>query len=445
MYHIQEIIQKTKKAIRRRRKLLIVIPIFFVGLSIAALYVIEPTYESSTSFLVEQEEDTENLINLYNNNSSGQPQNQLQAIEQIVLSRSAMEMLIDSLGMRDTLETITQKQRVIQGMRQSVELEADQRSSTFEIVVTSGDPVQARDMARLLANYFIDTRSRLENQRTSETVEFLEAKLQEMTSLARQQKEDLVNQRSSQMESVAEDSETLQRSLENTNENMQEVDLQIHRVENRLSIIDNFLNQDPNDVSIQPLHRLSLEEVPNGDELRELLSQYDTLNQQYTEDYPQLRNTKNQILEITKRIRPAVENNLSELQSQRADLEEERGNTMNDLETSYIASEQNNSDRSTYSIYEELTASIKKKLEQARMNQQMDNQASRHFEVLDQPYVAEEPVSPNKQLIVGAGFGLGIFISCLLVAFAEMLDTTIRTEQNLKFKKPVIAYIKDGK
>lgn len=441
MYHIQEIIRKVKGATRRRKKLLIFVPIFFVGLSLAALYFMEPTYESSTTFLVEQPSSSN--MNVYDMGGNTPQRNRLRALEKIVMSRSAMQMVMDSLGLDDTLETMSARQSMIEGLRQSVTVSAEPNNS-FSITVTSSDPVQARDMARLLSNHFINTQQQLESRRSSETVEFLQGKLEEMNKMLTQQRSELMNQRTQQMEQVAENPETLQRSLESTNQQIQQLDLQIHQVENRLSIIDDFLNQE-GDMSVQPLHRLSLSEVPNGEELMTLMSQYDTLNQRYTENYPQLSNTKSQITEVTRRIRPAVQNNLNSLQSQRSELESKREQIMNDLERSYIASEQSSGDRSTYSIYQELTASIKKRLEQARINQEMDNMASMEYEVLDRPYVSQEPVSPNKRLVVGAGLGLGLLVSCLLAGFAEMLDTTIRREEDLKLKKPVIAYLKDGR
>jgi uncharacterized protein involved in exopolysaccharide biosynthesis len=442
VFTIQEVIQKIKTVIKRRKKLLILIPIFFLGLSIAALYVIEPTYESSISILVEQDEMP--ILDIYNVRGNYRAPNRLESFDKIVYSRSAMEMLIDSLHLGDSIQTIAQKQALISGLRNSITTSSDNASS-FIITFSSGDPVQARDGAALLAQFYIDTRARFESKEKSETVEFLENKLAEIETVVDEQREEIVSSTSRQIQRVAVNPEVMQNRLETINTRIHDTELAIYQTETKVNILEEFLNQSGSNFSMLPLYRLSLEEIPNGEPLSALLSRYDTLSQQYTENYPGLQNTREQIIEVAARIKPAIESNLSILIKQRQELDAERQRIIQKLEQSYVATQRSTGDQSKFTIYQELYDAIKKKLEQARINREMGNKTSDQFIVLDPPVISENPTSPNKPLVIGAGLGLGLLISCMMVGFAELMDTTVRSEEDLKLNKPIIAYLKDGR
>lgn len=428
--------------IKRRKKLLILIPVFFLFLSIAALQVIEPTYESSITILVEQDEMP--ILDIYNVNGGYRPPNRLEQFGKIIYSRSAMEMLIDSLHLGDSIQTIAQKQGLIAGLKNSITTSSEDGSS-FEIAFSSGDPVRARDGAALLAQFYINTRSRFESKEKNETVEFLENKLAEIETIVEQRREEIVSSTAQQIQEVAVNPEVMQNRLETISTRIQEVDLSIYQTETKVNILEEFLNQPEDSFSMLPLYRLSLEEIPNGEPLTDLLSRYDTLSQQYTENFPGLQNTREQIIEVAARIKPAIESNLSILRRQRQELNAERQRIIQNLEQSYVASQRSTGDQSRFSIYQELYDAIKKKLEQARINREMGNKTSDQFIVLDPPVISETPTSPNKPLVIGAGLGLGLIISCLMVGFAEVMDTTIRSEEDLKLNKPIIAYLKDGR
>lgn len=449
MFTIQEVIEKIKTVIRRRKKLLIIIPIFFLCISIAALYVIEPKYQSSISILVEQ--DKESILDLYNINQSFRPTEPLNSFNKIIYSRSAMEMLIDSLRLGDSVKTIAQKDALIGALRSSISTAAERANAyevatSFDIVFTSTDPVMARDAVELLAQFYMNTRSRFESKQSSETVEFLTLKLAEIEQIIDEEQEDIVSSTTEQIQQIGANPEVMQNRLESINTRLQETSMAVYQEETKVEILEEFLNQPEESFSMEQLYRLSLSEVPNGESLVGLLNEYDALSQQYTESYPGLRNTREQIIEVARRILPAVRSSLQNLIRQQEDLEMERRQIIQDLERSYIATQSKTDDESNYTIYQDLYGAIKKKLEQARINREMGNQAAVQFNVLDRPQISETPVSPNKRLVLGAGLGLGLFISCILIGFAEVMDTTIRSEEDLKkFNKPVIAYLKDGR
>jgi polysaccharide chain length determinant protein (PEP-CTERM system associated) len=70
-------------------------------------------------------------------------------------------------------------------------------------------------------------------------------------------------------------------------------------------------------------------------------------------------------------------------------------------------------------------------------------QAGEQFKVIDGARVMEEPVSPNRPMLIGGGIVAGLALGLLLAAFFEFRDSTFRTEDEivLGLTLPVLALI----
>lgn len=440
----QETIQQLRRVIRRRKALLIITPVLFVALSYGVLQFIEPEYESSVSILID-ESGTFNMFMMDDLNESSQSEDKLELFEEFMHSRSTIEMLIDSLEMDTAIHTEKEKQQLVQNVRNRIEITSE-TSDLFQITYYDEDPVRARDAAELLGTFFIDTRLRLQQRRNEETVEFFNTRLNELEEIMDEQREDIVSSTSERLKQTPANSEALQSRLRSINSKMEELDWQIYEVENQISILRNFLERSEDDFSIQPLYRLSLEDVPSAGDLAEFIQKYEELNQQFTESYPELQTMRTRITESANRVVSSLDSRLENLRLQREELSKRRTEVMNDMQTTFVAEQQNNTKQSTVSIYRELYDEMKVNLEQARMAKDINQKASEKYKIVDTPFVADSPTSPNPKIVLGAGLLLGFIIGGLLISVAELLDDTIRTEEDIKeFKKPVIAYLNDGK
>lgn len=424
--------------------LLIITPVLFVALSYAALQFIEPEYESSISILIEEDDTLDNFM-LTESDDRRESQDKMTLFENFINSRSTIEVLIDSLDLDTTVTTAKEKQSLVNTVKGQISVESE-ASDVFTITYASSDSVLARDAAEILGGHFINTRTHLQERRNKETIEFLQTKMNELKNVMDQQREELMNTTSEQMRESPVNTEALQRQLQSSSTRMQELDMQIYEVENRISVVEEFLEQNESNFSVQPLYRLSLEEIPSGSDLSALLNEYEQLNQQYTDDYPGVVRLRSQIAEAARRILPTMQSNLDRLRKLREDLNNKQSEIMDNMQQSFVAEQQSNTKQSNYNIYQNLYDEMKVKLEQARMASDVNSKVSDRYQVVDYPYVADSPSSPNKNIILGAGFMLGLIIGGLLISVAELLDNTIRTEDDIKeFKKPVIAYLSDGR
>lgn len=443
MYSSKEIVKEVKKVSRRRYQIFFATLLFFIMLSFVSLYFIEPKYESSTSILV-QKEETLNPLVLYEMAVNIASEDRLKSFNEIIYSRSTMEMLIDSLNLDKEVETEAEKQNLVNSIRNNIKT-SSRASDSFEIIFFSTDPIIARDGVQLLAQHFISTRLRLENSRNNETVNFFQAKLNELEKIVDQQRESIVNSTSRQMKELPVSTDALQEKLQNIDSQIESLEWQVFQQEQKLNTLNDFLDNRERNFSVQPFYRLPLEEIPFGEELSLLLQEYDGLNQNFTESYPRLRALRDHIGELAERIYPAMETELKELQMQQQKLKNQREDVINQMEKSFIASQQRSSNQSDYSIYEGLYNEMKVKLEQARMTRDIGNKASEQFVVLDPAYIAEQPSFPDKKLVVSGGLFLGLLVGGMLMALAEVLDSTVRDEEDFEFDKPIIAYLSDGR
>ncbi|MEX0721761.1 MAG: Wzz/FepE/Etk N-terminal domain-containing protein [Balneolaceae bacterium] len=442
---MEDTVQELKRVVRRRKILLIVTPILFIGLSLLALQFIEPKYASSTTILV-QEDGAFNPVLLYQMDMGMEEEdaaNDLESFDNFINSRSTLEKLIDTLGLKSGDINDSGNRGIVEGLRSQITTSSGS-SDSFELTFEDTDPERAKNAVEFLSNYYIETKKTLDSRRAKESVEYLSAKLSDLEQVIDQQRNEMVSSTSSRIKEQPVNTEALRARLQDINSQLETIDWQVFQEEDKEAYIQAFHDQNEENFSVQPLYRLPLEEIPYGDELASLLDRYDEMNQNYTESYPQLQSLRNRITEVVKRIPPAMESRKNRLLSQREDLSRQRSQIIENMEQSYVAEQQSSTKQTSYAVYQELYNEMKVKLEQAEFASELSERATGNFLVLDHPQIAEEPSSPNRNLILGASLLLGFIIGGFMITIAEVLDNTVRTEDDFPIDKPIIAYLSDG-
>ena len=442
MYEIKDVAQDLKAAVKRRRLLLILSPILFVIAAMLAIYFIEPKYESTTTILV-QKDETLNPLVLYEIAVHIASEDRIQSLNEIIYSRSTMEILIDSLKLNTEVRTEADRQELIASTQRKIGTRL-RANDSFEISYNDTDPVRARKGAELLANHFINTKLTMESRRHEETVKFFSDKLAELETIVENQRNQTVTITSDRMQSLPSDSDALQDRLQNIDERLDTIEWQLLQEEEKLAALRSFQNEENVNQGIHYLYRLPLSDMQFGGELTLLLNEYDNLQQQFTESYPRLQSLAVQIRQVADRMPPTLTSNIQRLNSQKQELNLQKQRVVGDMQQFFIATQRASSQQSDFSIYEGLQAEMRVKLEQARMTRDIGMRAADQFIVLDAAIVPEKPVSPNKTLILGVGLILGVVMGIVASTVAEVMDTTLRDEADLPFEKPIIAYITSG-
>ena len=442
MYEIKDVAQDLKAAAKRRRWLLILSPILFVTAALLAIYFIEPKYQSTTTILV-QKDETLNPLVLYEIAVHIASEDRIQSLNEIIYSRSTIQILIDSLKLDRDVKHEADKQQLIASTQKNIGTRL-RASDAFEISFNDTDPVRARNGAELLANHFINSKLLMESRRHEETVNFFSNKLAEIEDIVSDQRNQAVSRTSERMRDMPSSSEALQDRLQSIDSQLDAIEWQLFQEEEKLAAVTSFQNETNVTQGITHLYKLPLSEMQFGDELLLLLNEYDNLRQQFTESYPRLRGLAEQIKQVADRMPPTITTNIQRLNSQKRELTQQKERVVGDMQQFYVTTQRASSQQSDFSIYEGLQAEMRVKLEQARMTRDIGMRAADQFIVLDAAIVPEKPVSPNKILIIGIGLFLGVIMGVVASAVAEVMDTTLRDESDLPFEKPIIAYITRG-
>lgn len=437
MFHTQSAITEIKRFIKRRRVLLFLSPVLLVGISVAAALYLPPKYESSISILVDRDETLNPMIQ-YSMAVAMASEDRMRSFNEIIYSRSTMNMLIDSLGLDD--ETMTRAGR--DDLRDKIrgDIRTNLRASdSFSISFLNRDPQLAQKGVELLADHFIQTRLSLENRRNDQTVDFFESKLEELEQAVEERGQRIMTQMQENIDRQPREERSIQSDIESVDSEMNEIERRIGSLERSLEFIQS-VNSGSREIS--DLRERNFSGIPSAGELRDLLNQHSDYTQRYTRQFPQVRETEAKIYDLLDRMAGEIDVELFEQQAEQMYLQEQRTELIRQLEQTAISQEQRSGSRSDYEVYKAMLDDMKVKVEQARSTQALGDRAENQFVVIDPAEVPEKPAKPNRTLLVAGGLFIGVFLGVVGAGIAEILDTTIRTPEDLKkFNRPVVAYI----
>lgn len=437
MHQSQLAISEIKRFYKRRKKILILCPLLVLGLGIGAAYWLPPQYKSSISILV-QKEGTLNPMVRYNMAVALASEDRLKSFNEIIYSRSTMNMLIDSLGLANEDINLNKRAELIDEIRGNV-ITRLKASDSFSIIYYDQNPERAKEGVKLLADYFIQTKLQLENERNIQTVTFFQSKLGELRQAVDSREKKLRAKIQQNFENTPREDRALHADLERVEGKLDEINVTIENIRNRLQLAK-AINSGKRE--LEALYQLDLSSIPLGGQLQNLLSTYQEYSKKYTSEFIEVQRLKRRIFDMTGILVGELESSLFDKQSQKSFLESQYNELAKKIEQTTLAERKTMQTKLDHDVYRELYDEMKVKLEQAKTTRDMGEAAKNQFVVIDPPIVPQEPSRPNKILLMGGGFGLGLFLGLIAAALAELMDTTVTRPEDLKkLNKPVIAFI----
>jgi polysaccharide biosynthesis transport protein len=463
--------------IARRRHIHFLIPLLLGWLVVwGASWVLPARYKSSTLILVEQPSMPKNYVTP---NVADDLQNRLQSIQQQILSRTRLLLIIDKLQLYgDGRRQLTQDGKV-ELMRKDVDIELVRDThgeiTAFKITYSAHDPHLAQLVTSELTDLFINENLKVRQQHSENTTEFLgsqlenaRASLAEQEAKVREFKAQHVGELPSQEASNLQILSGLQAQLQNEQDTLntarqQRVYLQTLIEQNR---------------TLRPTAR-SADGTPTGlaaidQELNRLKSKLADLSARYTDHYPEIETLKDQIAQ-TEKTRGVLTAELktngnhgkpvddgtapgdaadtsqssasSQLQGQLHANEVEianrveaiaalkaRVNSYQDRLNSSPAAEQQLADltrgyEQTKANYDDL---LKKQNESAMATSMEQMQQGERFSMIDPPSLPLKPAFPNRLMFCGIGLGFGLAFGLLIVGGLEIMDNRLHSEKEIK-------------
>lgn len=472
--------------IARRRYLHFLLPLFVGWLAVWSLsWVIHPKYKSSTLILVQEPTMLKNYVEP---NVSDDLQDRLQSISQQILSRTRLMTVIDSLHLyQEQNQSTTQQEQSrsatpderVERMRKdiTVELVRDTRNNqitAFRISYIARDPHVAQEVTQQLTDLFINENLRGREQESAGTTTFLQKQLDDArASLAEQEAKvrafesshvgALPTQQAGNLEILS----GLQSQLQNEQDSLNTARQQRVYLQ---SVLQQSKEAHP---SASSANLNSTELTAIDADLAKLRAQLADLSSRYTDRYPDVQKTKEQIAK-TEKMRSDLVASLK-ARGPGSDL------TSDSLANSPITQLQSNlhANQLEISNREASVASLKSRIEeyQGRLNaapateqelaeltrgydQSKANyddllkkinassmatgieqvQQDERFTMLDPPSLPVKPDSPNRLKFCGIGLLVGLLLGVLSAGGLEFLDHRLYSDKDIKAMLPMTVF-----
>ena len=463
----------------RRRHLHFLIPLLVGWVAVwSASWVLPARYKSSTLILVEQPTMPKNYIE---SNVNDNLQDRLQSIQQQILSRTRLLLIIDKLHLYSRAHEHLSPDAKVAMMRGDINVELvrdnrDDHITAFKVNFSASDPRIAQQVTSELTDLFINEDQAVVQQESQDTTNFIASQLENArASLAAQ--EEKVRQFQAQHEgSLPTQQASNLQILSGLQSQLQNEQDALNTAKQQRVYLQSLIEQYR---SVHPAARTA-DGAPTGlaaidQQLDALKARLVDLTSRYTDRYPDVLRVKDEIAKTEKRrddlvaelkakgsgkqtgdlgagadgspATPALqlqgqlqanqveisnrEQSIAGLKSRindyQARLNEEPAveQQMDDLTRGYTQSKTD---------YDEL---LKKKNDSEMATSMEQMQQGERFTMLDPPSLPQKPDFPNRLKFCGMGFGVGLALGAVVAGGFEFLDGRMYSEKEIKKLLPV--------
>lgn len=430
----------------RRPVLIALCGLFCVSAATAVALVKRNVYEASTEIIVRPQHIPEDFIK----STVGQDLSKiLKTLTQQIMSRSRLQKIIEEFDLYPQIRRDLGTIEAIERMRSDIQVE-NWSSESFRISYRGTSPVVVRDVANTLASLFIQENLRVREDKARTITDYLEKEL----AAARKELEAIEgNIRSFQerhMGSLPSQEQAIASTMGGLMSQFQTLSEQIRSAQNRKLIISGRVRDqrrgagraDPKDRSVL---------LPAELELAQARKRLEVLRRGLTEDHPDVTAAKALVSQLEAKLVAeqsgrlptgraaggASESLLAELEStdrelhalssERAALRQRMTEYEGKLSRIPRVAEQFASLRRKYEFAQSNYNDLRRKAEEARRSQQMEErQKGEQFEIVDKAVVPSQPKRPRKHEIVILGLLLGLGLGAALSFVLTFFDPTFR-------------------
>lgn len=449
----------------------------------SASWFLPATYKSSTLILVEQPTMPKNYVPP---NITDNLQDRLQSITQQILSRTRLLAIIDKWHLYGSAHRRLTPDAKVQMMRKdiAIDLVKDEREDTisaFTVAYSASSPAVAQEVTTELTKLFIDDNSRMREQESEQTTQFLtnqlesarrdlEAQAAKVRAFEDQHQGALPTQEASNLQILS----GLQSQLQNEQDALNNAKQQRVYFESLIQQYQALHGTGP-DSDVESLETIDQNLAKMKDKLA-------ALSVRYTDDYPDVQDLKRQIAsaEASRAAMLSAEQSsagraaagraarragltstsqeMLQLESQLSANSAEIANRQHAISALLSRINDYQSRLNTEPLVQQNLSDLTQGYEQSRKNfdelltkakdSQMATsmeqlQEGERFMVLDPPSLPIKPDFPNRLKLSGLGAGLGIALGLAFAGLMEFLDDRLhdRSEIQQLLPAPILSDI----
>ncbi len=431
-------------------------------------------YESYATILVEPQAVDPDLVEAGVRQSDLNRRLHLMAAQ--ILSRPRLSRIVDELELYQEESKYLQRDEIINVMRDQVrvepvvpELEQGGRGlrrdfviDQFKLFFRDDDPVQARDVAQRLANDFIEQHIAQRVRTSQKSLEFIEAELTRLSEAIEVVEGKVAEVKSANAGRLPEDAQANQRRLDRVNAELASV-----RRQAVAAASDEAFFRSQSATARELMDGSSGSNASNSPQSRArslelLLGEYEARG--FTEKHPDMVRVKTELAALRAQLDDeGEEEEPASFAEQNAAAEAERARLRREHaegEIARLVQQQEEVQRllnATPEVAEMLDGLEREYRHLFRSYQDFSNrrleagvqadlerrQLGEQFRVLEAAFLANEPVSPNRPVIMAIGVLFGIAMGAGIGIVLEAADTSVHSARQLQssFGLPVLAAI----
>jgi protein tyrosine kinase modulator len=456
--------------ILRRRWWLILIPavVGCLGVYLVSL-TLSDRYTSTTLVLVEGQKVPENYVKSVVTGDIGE---RLGTMQQQIMSRTRLQPIIEKFNLyKDDSGKLSMEERVdllrkaisVIPIKSLISNDKDELPG-FTISFTGNDPRLAQQVCSEITSMFIEENLHLREQSAVSTTNFLKNQLDDAKKRLDEQDARLAEFKRKYMGSLPGNEQTDMNLMTSYGSQLEAVTSEVARAEQDRaygqSLLDQQLTAWQNSQKSAGVSQDSLEQ-----QLGILQAQLVSMRAHYTEDYPDVVKLKEDIAALKKKIAEnESQKDASKAKAQTASSRPEPPEIQRlrlqihnmDVLVAPKRQEQQRLKKQLAAYQQRLSMSpgveeeykvitrdhetalqfyneLLSKEDQSEMATDLERrQQGEQFRVMDPPDLPAKPSFPNRRLFASAGLGIGLALGIGLVLLLEMLDKSLRTENDVE-------------
>ncbi|HWP47817.1 MAG TPA: GNVR domain-containing protein [Candidatus Limnocylindrales bacterium] len=474
-----------------RRTWFFFLPFFFVlcGATVAS-FILPEVYRSSTTILIERDQ----VINPLTKGLgvASEMEERLRTLRQGILSRPLIEKVIKKLGLDLSVQNPVEFEDLIKEIQKNLTVTV-KGNDLFSVSYEGQNPVQVRDLVSTLTGLYIEENLNAKRSEAyaafdfiNEQLQIYKKKLEDSEKTLREFKEANLKDLRYKIPTVLKDGGTgevqagspvgellgagAQNShmakLEQYQNALTEVEIALKEANLKMSLLKNQLEKEP-----PTTNNKTILANPVETKLKELESQLAGLRTQYTDQHPDVIQTKNEIEMLKKQlasskpiviknpegssmVNPVYENlrkELTAVEIQIKSLEKRRDQLQSkieeaELKVKSIPKLEQEFIRLTrdYNVNENIYQMLLRRLEEARISRELEvKDKGTTFTVIEPPVLPLRPVKPNKLWILLMGFlgGIGVGLGTVFLVEYKYQPFDDQKEIELYLGMPVLVEI----
>ena len=469
-------------AIFRRRWWVLVIPAALgATLVYLASQLIPNRYTSATMVLIAGQTVPENYVSPV---VTADLHQRLAAMQEQILSRSRLQSVIERFGLYPKDVNRVPMEDLVARLRASIAVQPVQpmpattttRLPGFTVNVTAESAQLAQQICSQVTSMFMEENLQGRQQQAEDTTEFLSAQLDDAKAKLDGQDARLAEFKRRNIGTLPDNEQTNLTLLMGLNTHFEATTEALSRAQQDKLFSESLLNQQ---VATWQSSQAGHNPQTFEQQLEDLQKQLRMQQARYTNDHPDVVNTKNDIEKLKEDIaaanaltpnrvpgegsNPAAEPEqvqtlraqiqqyaqvISGRTKQQEQLQAQIKEIQSRVQSSPMVEQEFKALTRDYQTALEFYNDLLKKRDQSALSTDLErSQQGEQFRVLDPPSLPQKPSFPDRLRFALGGLGGGLALGVGLIMFMEMRDTTMRTQRDaeLLLQVPVLALIPTAK